>query len=59
MEREISANNFLEYGEHNGNLYGTHLDSIRDIIKQGKKKEIDDLILLFLIKSAISLRQND
>lgn len=39
MEREISANNFLEYGEYNGNLYGTHLDSIRDIIKQGKKSD--------------------
>lgn len=35
MDREIHENNFLEYGEYNGNLYGTHLDSIRDIIKQG------------------------
>lgn len=35
MEEEIRSNNFLEHGEHNGNLYGTHLDSIRDIIKQG------------------------
>lgn len=36
MEEEIRQNNFLEHGEHNGNLYGTHLDSIRDVIKQGK-----------------------
>lgn len=36
MEEEIRQNNFLEYGDHNGNLYGTHLDSIRDVIKQGK-----------------------
>lgn len=36
MEEEIRNNNFLEYGEHNENLYGTHLDSIRDVIKQGK-----------------------
>lgn len=35
MEEEIRLNNFLEHGEHNGNLYGTHLDSIRDVIKQG------------------------
>ncbi|XP_055296279.1 protein PALS2 isoform X4 [Sitodiplosis mosellana] len=41
MEREISENNFLEYGEYNGNLYGTHLDSIRDIIKQGKMCVLD------------------
>lgn len=38
MEREISKNNFLEHGEYNGNIYGTHMDSIRDIIKQGKNR---------------------
>lgn len=37
MEREINENKFLEYGDYNGNLYGTHLDSIRNIIKQGMK----------------------
>lgn len=35
MEQEIHENNFLEHGEHNGNLYGTHLDSIRNVIKDG------------------------
>lgn len=35
MEQEIRENKFLEFGEHNGNLYGTHLDSIRDVIRQG------------------------
>lgn len=35
MEQDIKENNFLEFGEHNGNLYGTHLDSVRDIIRQG------------------------
>jgi MAGUK p55 subfamily member 2/6 len=35
MEEEIAENNFLEHGEHNGNLYGTHLDSIRSVIKEG------------------------
>lgn len=35
MEQEIRDNKFLESGEYNGNLYGTHLDSIRDVIKQG------------------------
>lgn len=35
MEDEIRENHLLEYGEHNGNLYGTHLDSIRDVIKEG------------------------
>jgi len=41
MEQEIRDNNFLEYGEHNGNIYGTSLDSIRDVIKSGKMCIID------------------
>lgn len=36
MERDIRENRFLESGDYNGNLYGTHLDSIRDVIKQGR-----------------------
>lgn len=36
MERDAHAGRFLEYGEHNGHLYGTHLDSIRAIIKEGE-----------------------
>lgn len=39
FDDEIRMNNFLEYGEHNGNLYGTHLDSIRQIIKDGELKK--------------------
>lgn len=35
MENEIREHKFLEHGEHNGHLYGTHLDTIRDVIKQG------------------------
>ncbi|XP_058818232.1 protein PALS2 isoform X3 [Topomyia yanbarensis] len=41
MEQEIKENRFLEYGDHNGNLYGTHLDSIRDVIRQGKMCVLD------------------
>ncbi|XP_065080151.1 protein PALS2 isoform X2 [Ochlerotatus camptorhynchus] len=41
MEQEIKENSFLEFGEHNGNLYGTHLDSVRDIIRQGKMCVLD------------------
>lgn len=36
MEQEIKENRFLEYGEHNGNLYGTHIQSIKDVINSGK-----------------------
>jgi guanylate kinase len=41
MEEDIRQHNFLEYGEHNGNLYGTKLDSIRDVIRQGKMCVLD------------------
>lgn len=49
MDQQIKENKFLEFGEHNENLYGTHLDSIRDVIKQGNW--IDAVIMkLFLQK---------
>lgn len=41
MEHDIRENRFLEYGEHNANLYGTHLDSIRNVIKSGRMCIID------------------
>lgn len=41
MDMEIKTNNMLEYGEHNGNIYGTHLDSIRNVIQQGKMCVLD------------------
>ncbi|XP_045511636.1 protein PALS2 isoform X1 [Colias croceus] len=41
MERDAHAGRFLEYGEHNGHLYGTHLDSIRAVIKDGKMCILD------------------
>lgn len=41
MDQEIKENKFLEYGEHNGNMYGTHMDSIRDVIAQGKMCVLD------------------
>ncbi|XP_019767196.2 protein PALS2 [Dendroctonus ponderosae] len=41
MQEEIRNNKFLEYGEYNGHLYGTHLDTIRDVIKQGKMCILD------------------
>lgn len=56
MDEEIRNNNFLEYGEHNGNLYGTHLDSIRDVIKQGKKRifnfiqSLNQIVLMFFLQ---------
>lgn len=41
MEHDIREHKFLEYGENGGNLYGTNLDSIRDVINQGKMCVLD------------------
>ncbi|XP_060518307.1 protein PALS2 isoform X2 [Cylas formicarius] len=41
MEEDIRNNKFLEYGEYNGHLYGTHLDTIRDVLRQGKMCILD------------------
>lgn len=36
MEEDIIEGKYLEYGEYDGALYGTKLDSIREVIGQGK-----------------------
>ena len=41
MEWGIKNHEFLEYGDHNGNLYGTKLDSVRAIIDEGKTCILD------------------
>ncbi|GLV46174.1 varicose [Carabus blaptoides fortunei] len=41
MEAEIREHRYLEYGEHNGHLYGTHLDTVRDVIRRGKMCVLD------------------
>lgn len=41
MEADIAENKYLEYGEHNGHLYGTKLESVRAIIRAGKMCILD------------------
>ena len=41
MEQDIANNRYLECGELQGHLYGTKLDSIRNIIRSGKMCIID------------------
>ncbi|CAD6996977.1 MAGUK p55 subfamily member 6 isoform X2 [Ceratitis capitata] len=41
MEEEIKRNEFLEYGEHNGYLYGLHLKSVKDVIASGRMCILD------------------
>ncbi|KAJ8683547.1 hypothetical protein QAD02_019339 [Eretmocerus hayati] len=41
MERDIREHRFLEFGEHGGHLYGTKLDSVRELIRAGKMCVLD------------------
>ncbi|XP_033207773.1 MAGUK p55 subfamily member 6 isoform X3 [Belonocnema kinseyi] len=41
MEVDIREHRFLEHGEHGGHLYGTKLDSVRDLIRAGKMCVLD------------------
>ena len=41
MEVDIKAGQYLENGDFEGNLYGTKVDSIRDIMRSGKMCILD------------------
>lgn len=41
MEADIKEGKFLEFGEFNGNLYGTKLESIHYTVQQGKMCVLD------------------
>ena len=41
MENDIRHHKYFEYGEHKGHIYGTTLDSIRDVINEGKMCVLD------------------
>lgn len=41
MEQDVREHRYLEHGEHGGHLYGTKLDSIRELIRAGKMCVLD------------------
>ena len=41
MLMDIEANKYLEYGTHQGAMYGTKLDTIRDNLNQGLTAILD------------------
>lgn len=41
MERDITADEYLESGELDSNMYGTKLDTIRQVIRSGKMCILD------------------
>nr|AVM85884.1 MPP5 [Oscarella lobularis] len=54
MERDYKSNSYVEYGELNGNYYGTRTESIRSIVESGR------VCLLSLHQKALKLmKQSD
>ncbi|XP_063156933.1 MAGUK p55 subfamily member 2 [Candoia aspera] len=41
MDRDIKAGRYLEHGEYEGNLYGTKIDSIHEVVESGKMCILD------------------
>ncbi|XP_055058729.2 MAGUK p55 subfamily member 7 [Misgurnus anguillicaudatus] len=53
FEKDILNHKFLEYGEHNGNYYGTSVDSVRRVLAEGKVclLDVDPLVIATLYTS--------
>ncbi|XP_048007721.1 MAGUK p55 subfamily member 6a isoform X1 [Megalobrama amblycephala] len=41
MEMDIKASRYLEHGEYDGNLYGTKIDSIHEVVRTGRTCILD------------------
>ncbi|KAM4569069.1 MAGUK p55 subfamily member 6a [Fundulus diaphanus] len=41
MERDIKESRYLEHGEYDGNLYGTKIDSIHEVVEAGRTCILD------------------
>ena len=41
MEADVRAGRFLEHGEYDGNLYGTKMDSIHEVVDTGRTCILD------------------
>lgn len=41
MEADIKAGRYLEHGEYDGNLYGTKIDAIHQVVEAGRLCVLD------------------
>lgn len=41
MEVDVKAGRFLEHGEYDGNLYGTKIESIHEVVAAGRSCILD------------------
>jgi len=51
VEADIRAGKYLEHGDYEGNLYGTKVDSIRDVMRSGKMCILD-------VNPTVSVQEN-
>lgn len=49
MEADIKAGRYLEHGEYEGNLYGTKIDSIHEVVLAGRTciLDVNPQVILF------------
>ena len=52
MQRDIDDGKFVEWGEYEGHLYGTKIDSIRNVMRTGKMCILDlsPTVLVFIFR---------
>ena len=52
MQRDIDDGKFVEWGEYEGHLYGTKIDSIRNVMRTGKMCILDlsPTVLVFICR---------
>lgn len=41
MEKDVKGGRYLEHGEYDGNLYGTKMDSIHEVVAAGRTCILD------------------
>lgn len=46
MERDIQCHQFIEAGQYNGNLYGTSVQSVREVAEKVRSCALSDVRLL-------------
>lgn len=57
MEIDIKCGRFLEHGEYDGNLYGTKIDSIHEVVDSGKICILDVNPQVLFPVSCVSINQ--
>lgn len=58
MEVDVKAGRFLEHGEYDGNLYGTKIESIHEVVATGRTCILDVNPQVRGVQSGLKVREN-